>query len=156
MERTITLQVNGKRRRATVAEDAYLVDVLRNNLALTGTKFACGMGECGACMVMLDGEAVFSCLTLAVEAVGHEVLTIEGIGGDELSPVQRAFADNGGVQCGFCTPGMVITTEALLRDNPRPSEDEIRRALSGNLCRCTGYTKIIEAVVAAAAQGAGE
>lgn len=156
MERTITLQVNGKRRRATVAEDAYLVDVLRNNLALTGTKFACGMGECGACMVMLDGEAVFSCLTLAVEAVGHEVVTIEGIGGDELSPVQRAFADNGGVQCGFCTPGMVITTEALLRDNPRPSEDEIRRALSGNLCRCTGYTKIIEAVVAAAAQGAGE
>jgi carbon-monoxide dehydrogenase small subunit len=150
MDRTITLQVNGKRRRTTVADDAYLVDVLRTNLALTGTKQACGMGECGACMVLLDGEAVCSCLVLAVEAEGHEVVTIEGIGGDELSPVQRAFADTGGVQCGFCTPGMVISTEALLRENPRPTEAEIRRALSGNLCRCTGYTKIVDAVVAAA------
>jgi carbon-monoxide dehydrogenase small subunit len=109
------------------------------------------MGECGACTVLLDGAAVYSCLTLAIETQGHEITTIEGLArGGELDPVQRAFADGGGVQCGFCTPGMILAARALLDEQPRPTAAEVRRALSGNLCRCTGYTKIVEAVLAAA------
>jgi carbon-monoxide dehydrogenase small subunit len=146
----MTLRVNGKTRRVRAPEDAFLIDVLRNELALTGAKFGCGMGECGACTVLLDGTAVLSCLALAVEAQGREITTIEGLATNgELDAVQRAFAETGGVQCGFCTPGMVMSARALLNENPHPSEEEIRRALSGNLCRCTGYGKIVEAVLAA-------
>jgi carbon-monoxide dehydrogenase small subunit len=147
----MTLRVNGKTRRVRAPADAFLLDVLRDDLALTGAKFGCGMGECGACTVLLDGAAVFSCLTLAVEAQGHEITTIEGLAKDgALDPVQQAFAENGGVQCGFCTPGMVLAARALLNEQPDPSEEDVRRALSGNLCRCTGYGKIVEAVLAAA------
>jgi carbon-monoxide dehydrogenase small subunit len=147
----MTLQVNGKSRRVRAPAVAFLLDVLREDLALTGAKFGCGMGECGACTVLLDGAAVFSCLTLAVEAQGHEITTIEGLAKDgELDAVQRAFAEAGGVQCGFCTPGMVLSARALLNEHPDPSEEDVRRALSGNLCRCTGYGKIVEAVLAAA------
>jgi carbon-monoxide dehydrogenase small subunit len=150
LETTMTLRVNGKTRRVRAPEDAFLIDVLRNDLALTGAKFGCGMGECGACTVLLDGAAVFSCLTLAVETQGREITTIEGLATTgELDAVQRAFAETGGVQCGFCTPGMVLSARALLDENPHPSEDEVRKALSGNLCRCTGYGKIVEAVLAA-------
>ncbi|MEA2513557.1 MAG: aerobic carbon-monoxide dehydrogenase small subunit [Thermomicrobiales bacterium] len=146
----MTLRVNGKSRRVRASEDAFLLDVLRDSLALTGAKFGCGMGECGACTVLLDGAPVCSCLTLAVEAQGHEITTIEGLAKNgELDPVQHAFAETGGVQCGFCTPGMVLSARALLNENPDPSEADVRRALSGNLCRCTGYGKIVEAVLAA-------
>jgi aerobic-type carbon monoxide dehydrogenase small subunit (CoxS/CutS family) len=148
------LRVNGKLRRVSAPAGEFLVETLRNRLALTGAKYACGMGECGACTVLLDGQAVFSCLTLTIEAQGHEVTTIEGLAaGDELDPLQRAFADLGGVQCGFCTPGMILSARALLAEEPRPDEVTVRRALSGNLCRCTGYTKIIDAVLAAAGEG---
>jgi carbon-monoxide dehydrogenase small subunit len=152
---TMTLTVNGKARRVAAPADAFLVDVLRDRLALTGTKYGCGMGECGACTVLLDGRAVHACLTLAIEAQDHEITTIEGLGkAGELDPVQRAFANAGGVQCGFCTPGMILAARSLLNENPRPSEAEVRAALSGNLCRCTGYTKIVEAVLAAAEEEA--
>ena len=145
------LTVNGKTRRVTAPADAFLVDVLRDQLALTGTKFGCGMGECGACTVLLDGAPVFSCLTLAVEAQGHDITTIEGLARDgELAPVQEAFAEAGGVQCGFCTPGMILSAQALLDEHRAPTEEDVRRALSGNLCRCTGYGKIVAAVLAAA------
>jgi len=147
----MTLNVNGKTRRVTAPPAAFLVDVLREQLALTGAKNGCGMGECGACTVLLDGAAVFSCLTLAVEAQGHEITTIEGLGrGGEPDPLQRAFVETGGVQCGFCTPGMILSARALLDEGPSPTEDQVRRALSGNLCRCTGYEKIVQAVLAAA------
>jgi aerobic-type carbon monoxide dehydrogenase small subunit (CoxS/CutS family) len=150
-ELAVTLQVNQRSVRLSVRADAFLVDVLRDRLALTGTKYACGMGECGACTVLLDGEPVFACLVLAVDADGRTVTTIEGMGvAGELHALQRAFADLGAVQCGFCTPGMLMSAAALLAERPRPSEDEIRHALSGNLCRCTGYAKIIEAVQVAA------
>jgi aerobic carbon-monoxide dehydrogenase small subunit len=147
----MVLRVNGKTRRVRAFTDAFLLDVLRDQLALTGAKLGCGMGECGACTVLLDGAPVFSCLTLAIETQGREITTIEGLAKNgELDPVQRAFADAGGVQCGFCTPGMVLSARALLNETPRPTEAEVRRALSGNLCRCTGYGKIVEAVLAAA------
>jgi carbon-monoxide dehydrogenase small subunit len=150
-EHAITLDLNHRTVRLTVGADAFLVDVLRDRLALTGTKYGCGMGECGACTVLLDGQAVFACLVLAVEADGRQVTTVEGLGSEgQLHPVQRTFAERGAVQCGFCTPGMLVSAAALLADRARPSELEIRSALSGNLCRCTGYTKIVEAVQAAA------
>jgi carbon-monoxide dehydrogenase small subunit len=148
----MTLNVNGKARRVTAPADAFLLEVLRDRLALTGAKNGCGMGECGACTVLLDGAAVCACLTLAIEAQGHEIVTIEGLAAPgTLDPVQEAFAEAGAVQCGFCTPGMVLASRALLNENPTPSEAEIRLALSGNLCRCTGYGKIVEAVLQAAA-----
>jgi carbon-monoxide dehydrogenase small subunit len=148
----MTLTVNGKARRVTAPADALLLEVLRDKLALTGAKNGCGMGECGACTVLLDGVAVCSCLTLAIETQGHEITTIEGLAKPgELDSVQEAFATAGGVQCGFCTPGMVLTSRALLNENSNPTEAEVRLALSGNLCRCTGYGKIIEAVLNAAA-----
>jgi carbon-monoxide dehydrogenase small subunit len=150
-EHAIALQVNGRQVQLTVSGDAFLIDVLREKLALTGAKFACGMGECGACTVLLDGEVVFACLVLAVETDGRRLTTVEGLTvGGELHPLQKSFAERGAVQCGFCTPGMLLSAAALLANQPRPDEQEIRRALSGNLCRCTGYTKIIEAVQAAA------
>ena len=148
----MTLNVNGKTRRVSAPPSAFLLEVLRDKLALTGAKLACGMGECGACAVLLDGEAVCSCLTLAIETQGRAITTIEGLAqGDALDPVQEAFATTGGVQCGFCTPGMILTAKALLAEQPHPSEQDVRQALSGNLCRCTGYSKIVEAVLRAAA-----
>jgi carbon-monoxide dehydrogenase small subunit len=128
-----------------------LVDVLRDRLGLTGTKEGCGLGECGACTVIMDGKAVNSCLVLAAEADGKRITTIEGLADDdELHPIQQAFIEHGGLQCGFCTPGMIMSTKALLDENPNPSEEEIRRGIAGNFCRCTGYTRIIESITAAA------
>ena len=145
------LRVNGKQRRVLAEADAMLLEVLRDQLALTGAKLGCGMGECGSCTVLLDGKAICSCLTLAVEAEGHEITTIEGLAAiGTLHPLQRALAEAGGVQCGFCTPGMVLTAKALLDEEPHPTEADVRRGLSGNLCRCTGYSKIIDAVLSAA------
>jgi carbon-monoxide dehydrogenase small subunit len=153
----MTLTVNGKTRRVSAPADAFLLEVLRDKLALTGAKNGCGMGECGACTVLLDGAAVCSCLTLAIEAQGHEITTIEGLAKPgELDPVQEAFAETGGVQCGFCTPGMVLAARALLNENPTPTEADVRLALSGNLCRCTGYGKIVEAVLQAASAPVGQ
>jgi carbon-monoxide dehydrogenase small subunit len=145
------LHVNGARRRVHAAADAFLLEVLRDQLFLTGAKLGCGMGECGTCTVLLDGEAVCSCLTLAIEAQGREITTIEGLAvGGRLDPLQEAFAVTGGVQCGFCTPGMVLAARALLNRHPDPDEAAVRTELSGNLCRCTGYSKIVEAVLLAA------
>ena len=143
----ISTTINGQAHELEVAPDKTLLSVLRDQLHLTGTKEACGSGDCGACTVLLDGAPVTSCLVLAPEADGREITTIEGIAQDgELHPVQQALIDCGGIQCGFCTPGFVVSSVALLEANPKPTDDEIRRALAGNLCRCTGYTKIVEAV----------
>jgi len=147
----IELTVNGERRDADVWGGESLLTTLRDRLDLPGSKNACEQGECGSCSVLLDGELVCSCLVLAAQADGHEVVTVEGLAGDAgLHPVQEAFADAGAVQCGFCTPGLVVATAELLRRVPDPTDDEIREALSGNLCRCTGYQKILDAVHAAA------
>ncbi len=143
---TLGLRVNGRQVTVTVPSTARLLDVLRDTLGLTGTKEGCGEGECGACTVLLDGVAVDSCLVLAAEAEGCEVTTIEGISEGRLHPIQEAFIQEGAVQCGFCTPGLVMRTLALLRDHPNPSDLEIRRGLEGNLCRCTGYHAIVRAV----------
>jgi carbon-monoxide dehydrogenase small subunit len=143
----VRLTVNGVEREADVWEGSSLLTVLRENLGLPGSKNACEQGECGSCSVLLDDRLVCGCLVLAAAAEGHRVRTVEDLGDDErLHPIQRAFVDAGAVQCGFCTPGFVVATYALLRDNPEPSEAEIREALSGNLCRCTGYGTIVEAV----------
>ncbi|MHB1568337.1 MAG: (2Fe-2S)-binding protein [Solirubrobacteraceae bacterium] len=140
--------VNGDPYRREVAPDATLLDVLRDDLGLTGTKWGCKTGDCGACTVLVDGEPVVSCLQLAAQVHGRQVTTVEGLGSDgELSPLQRAFVTNGAAQCGFCTPGMLMAADALLRVNPSASEPEIREALAGNLCRCTGYNKIIDAIL---------
>ena len=147
----VELTVNGEPREAEVWAGESLLMTLRDRLELPGSKNACEQGECGSCSVILDGELVCSCLVLAAQADGHDVVTVEGLGGDEaLHPVQEAFADAGAVQCGFCTPGFVVAAADLLRRVPDPSDDEIREALSGNLCRCTGYQKILDAVHAAA------
>jgi len=145
--RIITMTVNGEPVEAAVEPNRTLVQFLREDLGLTGTKHGCGLGDCGACTVILDGKPVNSCLVLAVQANGREVLTIEGLAENgELHPIQQAFVNNGAVQCGFCTPGMILSAKALLDENPKPTETEIRTAISGNLCRCTGYQKIVEAV----------
>ncbi len=150
MDVRMTLNVNGKARRVTAPADAFLIDVLRDQLALTGAKNGCGMGECGACTVLLDGAAVFSCLTLAIEAQGREITTIEGLARDgELHPVQRAFHEHHALQCGFCTPGFVMLAVGLLEREPDASDERLRSVLASNLCRCTGYTPIIAAVRAA-------
>jgi carbon-monoxide dehydrogenase small subunit len=147
----IAVRVNGERHDAEIWEGDSLLFALRERLGLPGSKNACEQGECGSCSVLLDGELVCACLVLAAQADGHDVVTVEGLGaGEELHPVQQAFVDAGAVQCGFCTPGLVVATAALLERTPSPSEDEIREALSGNLCRCTGYTKIFDAVRLAA------
>ena len=147
----ISIRVNGVDHELLVAPNRTLTDVLRDELDLTGTKKGCGEGECGSCTVLLDGEPVNSCLVLAVQADGHEITTIEGVAdGKDLHPIQQAFVDHGAVQCGFCTPGMVLSAKALLDRKKRPTEHEIRSAISGNLCRCTGYQKIVDAVHAAA------
>ena len=152
----IEVHVNGTARPATVEPRLTLADFLRERCHLTGTHLGCEHGVCGACTVLLDGEAVRSCLVFAVQADGAEVTTIEGIAPDgELSPVQAAFRDHHGLQCGFCTPGFVLSATAFLRDHPQPSDDEIRTGLSGNLCRCTGYQGILVAVRAAAGTATG-
>jgi len=152
----LELTVNGERREADVWAGESLLYVLRERLGLPGSKNACEQGECGSCSVLLDAKLVCACLVLAAQADGHEVVTVEGLGGDgDLHPVQAAFAETGAVQCGFCTPGLVVATADLLARNPSPNDDEIREALSGNLCRCTGYAKIFDAVRLAAKAGSG-
>lgn len=142
--------VNGKPYEVIIEPHMLLVDVLRDKLGLTGTKYACGTGDCGACTVLVEGKPVLSCLTLAVTVRGKDILTIEGlVEGTTLHPIQQAFVDNGAVQCGFCTPGMILSAKALLNENPNPTRDEVEAALAGNLCRCTGYVKIVDAVLAA-------
>jgi len=151
MKRLIELAVNGRRRSDAVADGSLLLEYLRETLGLTGTKRGCDGGECGACTVLIDGEPALACLTLAARCDGRAVETIEGCAaGGRLSRLQQAFHEKLGTQCGFCTPGMIMAAEALLRSNPAPAEADIRQALGGNLCRCTGYVKIIEAVQAAA------
>ncbi|MDX6495864.1 MAG: aerobic carbon-monoxide dehydrogenase small subunit [Gaiellales bacterium] len=153
-----TLNVNGVGYPVEVEPWRSLLSVLRDEVGLTGSKEGCDDSECGACMVLLDGRPVNSCSYLALQADGREVTTIEGLAAPdgELHPLQRAFLDQGGVQCGFCTPGMLISAKALLDENPTPSEEEIRLALSGNLCRCTGYSGIVRAVQSAAGELAGQ
>lgn len=147
----IELTVNGEARSAQVDAGTRLIDLLRDEFRLTSVKEGCGAGECGACTVLLDGEPVCSCLVPAAQARGHEVLTVEGLARNgELDALQRAFLDCDAVQCGFCTPGMILTARALLRRNPDPSDREIRSALAGNICRCTGYAPIVRAVRTAA------
>jgi len=147
----VELTVNGERHETDVWAGESLLTMLRDRLALPGSKNACEQGECGSCSVLLEGELVCSCLVLAAQADGHDVLTVEGLAeNDDLHPVQHAFADAGAVQCGFCTPGFVVAAADLLRRVPEPTDDEIREALSGNLCRCTGYAKILDAVHGAA------
>ena len=154
MKHSITVKVNGDQYHVAVDPWRTLNEVLREDLNLTGTKLGCGSGDCGACTVMVNGRIVSSCLTLAVEADGQEVTTVEGLApsGDRLHPIQEAFIERGAIQCGFCTPGMEMAGLDLLQQNPSPSEEEIRFHLSGNLCRCTGYNRIVEAVAACAAR----
>jgi carbon-monoxide dehydrogenase small subunit len=146
----IKLTVNGTLYEVGVQPWEALVEVIRDNLGLTGTKEGCGLGECGACTVIMDGKPVNSCLVLAVEADGKQITTIEGLADGKLHPLQEAFIEEGGMQCGFCTPGMIMSAKALLDENPAPDDDEIKRGIAGNICRCTGYTKIIASIKAAA------
>ncbi len=152
MKAEITFSLNGVVYTVTVEESKRLLDILRNELGMTGTKEGCGEGECGACTVIVDGRAVNSCLYPAPEVQGRSVTTIEGLQGPRhrLHPIQQAFVDGGAIQCGFCTPGMILSAKALIDSNPDPSDEEIREALQGNLCRCTGYVQILEAVKTAA------
>ncbi|NWF57561.1 MAG: (2Fe-2S)-binding protein [Syntrophaceae bacterium] len=148
MKYPLTLTVNGEKVDLEIPPHRTLLDLIRNELGLTGTKEGCGNGECGACTVLMDGQPVNACLVLALQAQGKEITTIEGLSrGRRLHSIQEAFISHGAIQCGFCTPGMVLSVKALLDRNPRPEEREIRKALSGNLCRCTGYQKIVEAVL---------
>jgi len=147
----ITLNVNGSEYTLQVKPSATLLDIIREDLGLIGTKEGCGEGECGACTVLMDGLAVNACLILAAEANGRQIMTIEGLAqGGELHPIQQAFVDIGGMQCGFCTPGMILSAKVLLDRNQNPTDEEIRKGLEGNFCRCTGYTKIIQSVKTAA------
>ncbi len=151
-KKTTRLVINGKTHTLEVGADETLAEVLRERLDLTGTKIGCNQGECGACTVLIDGEPILSCLTLAIECEGKNILTIEGLEDPktgELDPVQEAFVENFGIQCGFCTPGMVMSAKALLDKNPNPSEEEVKDGIQGNLCRCTGYVQIIESIMAA-------
>jgi aerobic carbon-monoxide dehydrogenase small subunit len=143
----ITLNINGQSCEVMVYPNDTLLEVLRDELDLTGSKESCGEGACGSCTVHMDGKPVRSCLTLALEAQGVAITTVEGLANeDKLSDLQQSFIDHGAVQCGFCTPGMLMSADALLKDNPRPDDKTVRKALAGNICRCTGYTKIVEAV----------
>ncbi|MBW1711846.1 MAG: (2Fe-2S)-binding protein [Deltaproteobacteria bacterium] len=150
MKIPLSMTVNGQEYDLEVKPNRTLIDVLRDDLGLMGTKKGCGSGKCGSCTVLLDGRPVNSCLVLAPQAQGKQILTIEGLATDQPHPLQTAFVEHGAVQCGFCTPGMIISAKALLEANPAPSEDEIKAAISGNLCRCTGYNKIVEAIQACA------
>jgi carbon-monoxide dehydrogenase small subunit len=155
--RRVTISVNGERRTADIEPRLLLAHLLRQGLRLTGTHTGCDTTNCGACTVLFDGKPVKSCTMLAVQADGHEITTVEGLGGSsELHPVQEAFKDEHGLQCGFCTPGMMLTAKALLDEVPDPSEDDVRWALSGNLCRCTGYQNIVKSVLSAAQKLQGQ
>jgi len=144
-------RINGRPYELLVAPNTTLSDLLREQLDLTGTKCSCGVGECGSCTVLVDGKPTLSCSTLAVTARDKDILTIEGLSrGTELHPIQKAFIDHGAIQCGYCTPGMIIMAKALLDNNPAPTLEEVKEAMAGNICRCTGYVKIIDAVIAAA------
>lgn len=157
MKRVIKFVLNGEPVESYVQDNITMVDFLRKQMHLTGTKRGCEEGECGACTILLDGKAVDSCMMLAVEADGHDILTIEGVKqGDTLNPIQRQFMDKWALQCGFCTPGMIMSAICLLHENPHPTEHEIRDGIAGNLCRCTGYAKIVEAIDAAAKELAKE
>ena len=152
--RLVSLCVNGEWREVAVKPRHTLVEVIRDTIGLTGTKASCESGTCGACTVLLDGRPILACITLAVECDGRQIQTVEGLAqGEKLSAVQEAFLDQGALQCGFCTPGMLMSATALLKDNPKPSRQEINKALEGNLCRCTGYNSIVEAVLQASGQG---
>lgn len=157
MKKLISLIVNDKTYEVAVAANKTLVDLLRQDLGLTGTKRGCELGECGSCTVLMDGEPVNSCLVLAVQANGRSIQTIEGMEKEEsLHPLQEAFVEHGAIQCGFCTPGMLLSAKHLLGNNPEPNEKDIRTAISGNLCRCTGYQKIVEAVQSVSEAGNGK
>lgn len=160
MGKSISLKVNGQIYQVEVEPHEILLDVIRDRLHLMGTKKGCGTGECGACTVLMDGKPVNSCLVLAVRAKGKDIMTIEGLGApDHLHPLQQAFIDNGAVQCGFCGPGMLLSAKALLDKNPRPTVQEIRTGIAGNICRCTGYAKIVKSIQKAAeamCQGGGQ
>ncbi|KPK24976.1 MAG: (2Fe-2S)-binding protein [Nitrospira bacterium SG8_3] len=154
MKRLIQLKVNDEIYEVAVHPHRTLLEVLREELDLTGTKRACNVGDCGSCTVILEGKPVVSCLTLAVEADRKDILTVEGLAQDgEMHPLQKSFVERGAVQCGFCTPGMLMSAKALLDENPNSVEDEVRTAIAGNLCRCTGYVKIVEAILAVSQQG---
>jgi len=148
MKRIITLNVNGEEFEVLIEVHRTLLEVLRENLGLTGTKRGCDLGTCGACTVLVEGKPYLSCSTLAVDVQGKKILTIEGLAQDEEAhPLQKAFVEKGAIQCGFCTPGMILTAKAFLDENPHPTEEEVKKAISGNLCRCTGYVKIVEAIL---------
>ena len=151
MKTLLTCTVNCEEQSVLADTRDTLLDLLRNRLGLTGTKEGCGNGNCGTCTVLMDGAPVNACLVLALEAPGRAIVTIEGLAAGELHPLQQALVQHGGTQCGFCTPGIVLSAKALLDENPRPSEVQIRHAIAGNLCRCTGYGKIVEAIAAVAA-----
>jgi aerobic-type carbon monoxide dehydrogenase small subunit (CoxS/CutS family) len=153
MKRTIQFVINGTRRKLEVEPNELLMNCIRDQLHLTGTKYVCGIGECGACTVLLNGEPVLSCLTLALDADGKEVVTIEGIAkNNQLDKIQQAFVDEGAVQCGYCIPGLVVMTKSMLTENPAPTEHDVSDYLRGNLCRCTGYMNIIKAINKAASE----
>jgi carbon-monoxide dehydrogenase small subunit len=146
-----TFKINGRSYEAIITPNMTLSELLREKLDLTGTKYACGVGECGSCTVLVDGKPTLSCSTLAIAVRNKDILTIEGLAkGTELHPIQQAFIDTGAMQCGFCSPGMIMMSKALLEENPKPTREEVKEGLGGNLCRCTGYVKIIDAVMAAA------
>ncbi len=150
-EQKVKFIINGRPYEIAIEPQMTLIEVLRDKLDITGTKLCCGAGECGACTVLIDGKPVLSCLTLAMAAREKNILTIEGLAKNgNLHPIQQAFIDHGAIQCGFCTPGMILTTKVLLDENPNPTPEEVKKALAGNLCRCTGYVKIVDAVLAAA------
>jgi carbon-monoxide dehydrogenase small subunit len=156
-QKKISLRVNGINYRVDIDPWRTLVEVLRENLGLTGTKISCNEGECGACTVLIDGSPVASCLVLAIDAQGKEIVTIEGLSeGEKLHPIQEAFLKNGAIQCGYCTPGMVMSAKTLLDNNPHPTALEVRKAISGNLCRCTGYQQIVDSVLAASKMLGGD
>jgi carbon-monoxide dehydrogenase small subunit len=153
MKHGIELKINGDTYEVLVSSNQTLLEVLRDKLGLMGTKRGCDLGACGTCTVLIDGEGYLSCITLALDAVGKEITTIEGLSQEGgLHPLQRAFVENGAIQCGFCTPGMILTAKALLDEEERPTEKSIRKKMAGNLCRCTGYKKIVEAVLSVAKQ----
>ena len=157
MKQLIELSINGECYEVAVEYNRTLLDTIREDIGLTGTKKGCDSGDCGACTVLMDGKPVNSCLVLAVDARGKDILTIEGLAqGTKLHPIQESFVQQGAVQCGFCTPGMILSAKALLDENPDPTEEEVRTAIAGNLCRCTGYVKIVQAILAAAPAMAAE